>query len=87
MLRMLVFLICLGWAVPAATGEVSIGTLRTRDHDVRISAGDPPRYTVTDRHGRVLMRGATIEQVARRFPDVHRALKRGLAGREDATLR
>jgi hypothetical protein len=87
MRTILALFMCLALSMPAAAGEVSIGTLRTRDHEVRISAGDPPRYTVTDRRGRVLARDARIEEVARRFPDVHRALTRGVAGREDAMVR
>ena len=74
-------------AESAAAHEVEVGTVRTRQHEVRIVTGNPPRYTVTDRGGRVLLERATLPEVARRYPDVHRALTRGIAGTEDATLR
>ncbi len=87
MRTILALFVLLTLPLPAAAGDVSIGSLQTRDHEVRIAAGDPPRYTVADRRGRVLIRDARIEEVARRFPDVHRALTRGVAGVQDAALR
>ena len=73
---------------PAAwADEPAIGTLRTRDHDVRIIAGEPPRYTVTDRQGNVVADSVTRDEIARRLPEVHRALEKGIAGAQDARLR
>lgn len=74
-------------APAARAGDAAIGTLRTRDHDVRIIAGAPPRYTVTDHEGRVIAENATRDEIARRLPDIHRALEKGLAGAQDARLR
>lgn len=71
----------------AAAAEKAIGSIRGRHHEVRILAGTPPRYTVTDREGRVLAERVTRAELARRFPAVHRALEKGLAGVQDAALR
>jgi len=87
MKTLLVLFLGASLAAPALAGDLAIGTLRTRDHEVRIVPGDPPRYTVTDRRSRVLVREATLDEIARRFPDLHRALTRGVAGAQDATLR
>jgi hypothetical protein len=76
-----------GTAAPAGAAETALGTIETRDHTVRILAGAPPRYTVLDRKGREIGRGMTLAEIARRLPDVHRTLTRGLAGTQDARLR
>jgi hypothetical protein len=74
-------------AAPALAGETAIGTIRSRHHEVRILAGAPPRYTVTDREGRLLAERVTRAELARRFPEVGRAIEKGLAGVQDAALR
>ena len=84
---LLLMLVLLLGAAPALAGDVEIGTLRTRAHVVRIIAGEPPRYTVTDRDGRVIAENATRAEIARSLPEVHRALEKGLAGTQDARLR
>jgi hypothetical protein len=74
-------------AAPAVARDKELGTIETRNHTVRIAAGEQPRYTVVDRAGREIARGATLEEISRRLPAVHRTLKRGLAGAQDARLR
>lgn len=47
-----------------------VGELVGAEHIIRIYAGDPLRYTVLDRSGRVLCRLERAEVVIERFPEI-----------------
>jgi len=67
-------------ASPVA-GCATIGHLKTRDHWVTISAGpDGALYTIKTEDGRVLLHGATDQELQARLPDVHRRVSTGIAG-------
>lgn len=62
-------------------------TLRTREHEVAVYAGDPAVFTVLDRHGMVLAERIDAEAFAASFPELDERLRSAFAvgGWIDAT--
>lgn len=62
-------------------------TLRTRDHEVALYAGEPPEFTVLDQQGMVLAERIDAAAFADRFPELDDQLRRAFAsgGWVDAT--
>ena len=57
---------------PADTGDVLLGTLEFRDHEVHVFAGQ--RYTV-EAQGQILAARITREELQSRFPEIHRDIE------------
>ncbi|HWB77906.1 MAG TPA: hypothetical protein VG755_23240 [Nannocystaceae bacterium] len=66
-------------ALPHEPTPPPIMTLRTRDHEVALYAGDEPTFTVLDRHGMVLADRIDTDAFAERFPALDEQLRGAFA--------
>jgi hypothetical protein len=65
--------------LPRTPTPPPIMTLRTRDHEVALYGGDPPAFTVLDRHGMVLAERIDTDAFAERFPELNEQLRSAFA--------
>lgn len=57
-----------------------IGHLKTRDQVITITAGpDGPLYTIKSKEGAVIASHLSGEELASRFPDLHKKIEKSLA--------